>query len=711
MAQPGHTVNGCYKLQEKVGEYRFFTTWRATALYSPSSFSLTFLTFPYKDVPKRAFDEFRRLFLSLYTFQNPYVLTPFEYDESAETKYLASHWIRGYSLREAIDNGEFSEKDQVINTAVHILRGLAELERIGVRHDILTPKSLLLSSLNSEYDIPRIRNIGFSLFVDALGAQSEYRDLPRYRKDSLQGGRSHERDLYAAGAIIAELVSAVEQTVPMGELSTLTEIAGSFCENPGSFASIADALTQMLTLYPEKRTVDLIQEHSVDTSGNDTMTKDLYRSIEARYEATRRETYELHRSGLDSTPPQRELAAMRNEERPTSDRDGDDAATAEVVEEAVDSDDEVIELLPPAPEDGPRGLFARAVSAVRRLFSRRSAGRRRGAPADREGAGDAVVTHPDQGGTTTAPEAESGEGYRTVDIDDGDPITGGDNSRPPRAVDTSHILEIFRKLREHFIGTIHRETTEPHRVSRARRTHRPPPWHGALDDRDRNRERYVDGAASRNIAPQSEIDREHGGGEEPLPDGITGEGKEKGRQNLDREADGTGGEYDFKTGPEYAPGERLDLDDEAGDYHDIDFGDSALRTDRDEPDDADSSSSKKGTPSRSMGPKARRSATADDGDQGDAQGGPIVNGGAAARKDVSRVEKDGDIDDHQESVEVSASSSHDSDGSESADGTGSHGGVSKAGTPRRPRWFWRLVSFLRSVGRRLGNVITGRRSR
>ena len=108
MAQPGHTVNGCYKLQEKVGEDRFFTTWRATALYSPSSFSLTFLTFPYKDVPKRSFDEFRRLFLSLYTFQNPYVLTPFEYDESAETKYLASHWIRGYSLREAIDHGDFT---------------------------------------------------------------------------------------------------------------------------------------------------------------------------------------------------------------------------------------------------------------------------------------------------------------------------------------------------------------------------------------------------------------------------------------------------------------------------------------------------------------------------------------------------------------------------------------------------------------------------
>ncbi len=701
MPQSGETINGCYTLQEKVGEDRFFSTWRATALYSPNSFSLTFLTFPYKSVPKRAFDEFRRLFLSLYTLQNPYVLTPFEYDESGETKYLASHWINGYSLREAIDNGDFSEKDQVINTAIHILRGLAELERIGVRHDVLTPKSLLLSSLNSDYDVPRIRNIGFSLFIDALGAAAEYRDLPRYRTESLRE-ETHERDLYAAGAIITELVSAVDTA----DLSTLADIGRAFCADTASFTSVNDALAYFLTQYPEKRTVDLIQEHVADVQIDDTMSRDLYRSIEARYLATKESAEEgsFRAAFAESPPPRRSARGRAAGSAPSG-----DAAYEEPPEDArAEDDDEIAELLPVDPdgvEEAPKGFLARAVSAVRRLFARRS--NKHAAPQD-ETASEAPVadTGPpgggDSGEASPTPNDAALEGFRKGAPSDPAPVLSHPESHEPQEVDTSRIFEIFRQLKEHFIRTIR---PEEHRLRLDHGGSRPQkrsPWHGALRARSGSAEEALDTSAERQAAPKSKKTRSRTAAGEAGPSVDTGEHENAAPWSVTRDTEGEGKDYDFKPGPDYAPGERRGLDDEIGEPGDIDFGSSALRTDREAPTDSEGDDEALHDDIRRGQTATRHDALDDDAaapDQATASATP-VDSAAAERPDADRVGPDTDGGDGSRRKRRRRAA-------EAAPTQGSHGmqNGGREASERRPKWFWRLVARAQSIVRRLGDTI------
>lgn len=693
---PGQTINGCYKLQEKVGEDRFFATWRATALYSPNSFSLTFFTFPYKKVPKRAFDEFRRLFLSLYTFQNPYVLTPFEYDESAETKYLASHWIRGYSLREAIDNGDFSEKDQVINTAIHILRGLAELERIGVRHDVLTPKSLLWSSIDSEYDVPRIRNVGFSLFVDALGAAAEYRDLPRYRTDALADG-THERDLYAAGAIIAELVSAVEGTVETGSLSTLSEVAEAFRADTASFTSIADALTYMLTRYPEKRTVDLIQEHVVDAPPDDTMSKDLYRSIEARYQATR--------ASVDEDAYRTVSAEPRSATRDGAHRPG--GPSPSVDEPHEEAEDEIVELLPIAPEadERPRGLFARAVSAVRRLFTRRAhTSAAPAAPPDEERRSPPPDTTAGTSETESLPAENTLEGHRDEVSGNGAPVLPQPEPHEPQEVDTSRVLEIFRQLKEHFIRTIRPKTNELRLDRAASQSSATPPWQGALRERSRSRgDAAADSDAQKGAAGSSTSRIPHDT-DEKSPDGETGVRENGTEWGVERDGDAEAKDYDFKPGPDYAPGERRGLDDEGGEPMEVDFGSSVVRTDRkakDHRDEGPDTTSE--ITAEDAGSEVQRATEGNESDATAPTGTPRVKGGEADRGDVDRTadaskkSADGKGRGRRRASKKVSSRSNGRRGAERHRDTGA--------SQRRPKWFWRLVARVQSTARRIGAAI------
>lgn len=704
MVKPGQVINGCYKLQEKVGEDRFFATWRATALYSPNSFSLTFLTFSYKAVSQRVFDEFRRLFLELYAFHNPYILTPFEYDESGDIKFLASNWLDGYSLREAIDNGDFSERDQVVNTTVHLLRGLSELERIGVRHNVLSPKSLHLNRANTAHDTPRIRNVGLSLFLDALGTAAEYRDLPRYRKDALQETRSHERDLYSTGAIIAELVSEVEKNSSSEQLSKLAKIGASFREQPGSFSSIADALSQVLTLYPEKRTIDLIQEHTADVSSDDTMTTDLYRSIEMRYEATRQSTYEPYRNGMEAAASRRISFDGRPPEHTVPDLESDEetAASADTPHDL----EEVVELLPIVMDDPQEGLLARALSAVRRFFFHRSRKRNLAAPAE--------DMH-ENGAASSEGDASDTDGSRGHAPDDGPASPPSYAPRSPKNDDKSRIFDIFRRLSEHFLGTT-RSKPIPFRFdSRSRRSARRTPMQDALDARSQSREAIAGTTGGGNADSGMGSPRDHGDEIGRSPNGETGARDENARWEVERDAATENKEYDFHAGPEYSPGERRDLDDESGALADIDFGSSAIRTDRvgstnPDPSAADTGrgapDSAGGSPARELSPHEGDSAT-------EAGGGP-----AAAEATIDRnaipIQEDGTTSDPEEGDAELRPRRQQDDGAETTASGSMRNRLSKrrsASTEHRSRrlgWFRRLVSFIRSFVRRVLRVITRR---
>ena len=430
-------IKNCYALQEQVAQGSLTTTWRATALYSPDTFALTFLTFRYDAVPQATFDAFTRVFTLLSRSQSRYLLTPFEYDEWDGTKYLAMPWIGDETLGSVIETGRVVDTDRVIDIMIHLLRGLAELERIGVRHDALDPDAVMIGSVHA-----RVRTTGVSVFAAAL--QSE----PAPARE-----RAHERDLVAVGAMIGRLAAAGNHA----DAGKLKRICDEFQTAPGTFGSIAAALDRVLSAYPEKRTVDLIGGHATDLQQRDDQAGAPYHGHIAQ-----------ERHGTTTwTEPDRDRYRSRQDRGPDRDRyrSRQDRIPPSEAGTAASGADEPSE--PPSVSDrAPGGTFTHVLSAIRRLFTRNPGAPRRGArkaapihddartarsqpsPLNEPAAPSTAPSQPSPPNEPAAPstaDSHRGDGEREA------------WSRPPHRgatapADNGRILELFRRLSEHFRG-------------------------------------------------------------------------------------------------------------------------------------------------------------------------------------------------------------------------------------------------------------------
>ena len=554
-------VKNCYALQEQVARDRFTTTWRATALYSPNTFSLTFLTFRYDAVPQATFDTFTRVFMALYRSQSPYLLTPFEYDEWDGSKYLATHWIQGETLGAALKSGRAIDSNQMIDLTIGLLRGLLALEQINVRHNALDADSIIMSFAHARSDVVRVKNNGVSVFTDALQPK---------RSAAHAQAQAHERDLQAAGVIIHRLVAASKHNNEETErLAKLKQICGEFQASPGAFDSIAAALDRVLSVYPEKRTVDLIKEHATDLQLRDNARIDLYhnRSIQKRYGTSGWIRYRTGRGKHQHRQRHDYQRAAPN----------GDAAAAAALEDDEPTEPLTIEELE---DHGRGGFFVHALSAIRRLFTRKPSGTQRdvrNATPTRDDA-QAVRLDPSRANEQETPTAA---GSRDSDVA-GEPGTRSRwtqrQSRP--VADNGRILELFHRLKEHFSGVATQDTPQLRYDARPRRARRPARWRSVLRDALRNRatftyEQRAQAAAERYEARRAQPQQR------PRPAAAAG-GQALAAWKVDRAAASQAQDHDFQPGPEYAPGERRALEDEAGPHRDVSFGASSVRTDRDE---------------------------------------------------------------------------------------------------------------------------------
>lgn len=548
-------VNNCYALQEQVARNRLTTTWRATALYSPNNFALTFLTFRYDSVPQQAFDEFARVFMALYRSQSPYLIAPFEYDESDGTKYLAAHWTQGESIGAALASGRIVAADQVINIAIHLLRGLSELERLGVQHNALDLDTVVMSATAAHAGVVRLKDIGLSLFADAL------------RNEPLPADRQpHERDLRDAGAIVHRLVTARKyDTDEAQRLAKLTQICDQLQQRPASFASVEAALQRVLAAYPEKRTVDLIKEHTVDVAQRDSYSSDLFQSIQARYDSTQQSMYEDDRAGRG-----RQSQRDDYDRRPASKRTVDEPPLRPQPQpQPQPQEEELIELLPvqEAEHAEPRGFFARALSALRRLFTRQRTAKPRGSQ----------PTAPQPQDTNTPQEPQIA-GFRSSEAWSDSKQPQPDYDRPRRASDTGRIQALFQRLREHFVGVSRSAGPQLRYDVRPDRTKRAVDWRSVLLSAARERFRRPQQGPALGRAAEA---TERGATSQRSAEAADTSGQSGERWEIDRDATAQAQDYDFQPGPQYAPGERRGLDDETGTAPEVDFGSSSVRTDRD----------------------------------------------------------------------------------------------------------------------------------
>ena len=644
-------VKNCYALQEQVAQGSLTTTWRATALYSPDTFALTFLTFRYDAVPQATFDAFTRVFTLLSRSQSRYLLTPFEYDEWDGTKYLAMPWIGDETLGSVLETGRVVDTDRVIDIIIHLLRGLAELERIGVRHDALDPDAVMIGSVHA-----RVRTTGVSVFATALRSQ------PAPARE-----RAHERDLVAVGAMIGRLAAAGNHA----DAGKLKRICDEFQTAPGTLGSIAAALDRVLSAYPEKRTVDLIGGHATDLQQRDDHAGAPYHGHVAQ---------ERHGTTTWTEPD-------RDRYRSRQDRGPDRVPPSEAVTAASE---------PPSVSDrAPGGTFTHVLSTIRRLFTRKP-----GAP--RRGARKAAPIHDDahiarfQPSPPNEPAAPSTAGPHRGD-------TGGGEreawSRPPHRgetapADNGRILELFRRLSEHFrgvppqAGPRFRYDTRPKRPRRSSRRR-------AVLRAQRDREAFSGERRARDPAERYEP-RHATSSRRSQPTTAAG-GQDPIAWRPDRAAASPAHDHDVRPGPEHAPGERRrGLEDGTGAHRDVDF-DSGGETER-----------------RVVTPNAGSAAAFSRAGKREESAEPAVVdpgrglGVSTSVTGAGGAVSGGDAEVNIDSTEERAASSRRRRAPANTD-RAEPISVGSRGRPAAGRrsWFARVVSFVRKVGRRVRRALIG----
>ncbi len=259
----GKPINNCYLLQENLGENEIFSTWRAKAMYSPNNFSISFFNFLKNDPPAKVLQSFEDLFFRIYNFDNSYILAPFEYSSYENTRFMASNWIEGYSLRQVMDKGLIVSFDQVMNIIIFLLRGLYSLEQAGIHHNSLSPRAIVVPDANIEYGRIKLRNIGVSLFVDAFPEGRYVQKIKPYYLSAEKYPEGPWRDLYAVSVITLELLQLVpESDGDPEQKATILEIAQKTARNPKSVASIEEALNTIVKIHPEKELIDHLNEHA-----------------------------------------------------------------------------------------------------------------------------------------------------------------------------------------------------------------------------------------------------------------------------------------------------------------------------------------------------------------------------------------------------------------------------------------------------------------
>ncbi|MCF7928087.1 MAG: hypothetical protein K9L68_03860 [Spirochaetales bacterium] len=562
MFQAGDTINNCYVLHEKLGENDVFSTWRAKALYSPNDFSLTFFTFSEEEIADNTFEQFQQVFFTLNTFQSPYIHTPFEFDESQGIKYLSFPWISGYSLREALSEQLINDYSQIVNISINLLRALSELERIGLRHNCLSPRSVVLETSYFEYGLVRLRNVGFSPILASLPNCDYWKRLEPYRRKPQAGDRGHEQDLYAAGILIEEMLTSINTEENLSESGSLRQLSRNMQEQPEAFDSVVHVLNQLLQSYPGKQVVDLIQEHIASTGLAEKSNKKLLQTIENRYTEYKNAAYEKRRTRI------RELESKNRmlEELPEQEI---------IPETSLNIREEVEELEPAGPnpeiEETPSQasrttenarLLTKTLNAVRRFFRRGGKKRFR------------LSKKPES--FEKPPQSDRSEANL--------PTVDGDLKHTGEPDEKNRVATVVQQLTAHFTGLFKfRSRSE---VSTASSTTAPSPDFEENDTAPQtteipevNTERpYTSGTTEEEYYRRQ---RKTPGSGTELGSYMNQQAQAKNFSARSREQSNS--DYALGEGPDYSTLERRDSEDASGPSQNIDWNESRIRKDRETP--------------------------------------------------------------------------------------------------------------------------------
>ncbi len=232
----GRTLRG-YELREQVGGGDFGVVYRA---YQPSvgrEVALKTIRPELASEPAfvRLFEAEAQLVAAL---EHPHIVSLYDFWRDPDGAYLVMRWMRGGSLRQALDRGPWNA-EPALRLLNQVGGALAYAHRQGVVHRDLKPSNVLLDEEGNGY----LSDFGIAhRLVDASASARPQTSSPAYlAPEELRGEPLRlTSDIYALGLMTFELVSG--RSPPMD--GSLPSISGLRPEIPGEVDEVVARATR-----------------------------------------------------------------------------------------------------------------------------------------------------------------------------------------------------------------------------------------------------------------------------------------------------------------------------------------------------------------------------------------------------------------------------------------------------------------------------------
>lgn len=199
-AMLSYDIPAGYRLVEHLGEHRGSAVWRADDLEQGLAVALVFVE-PFAWEPKRV-SRFLRVMRQLAQLAHPNVVKVLDIGETEIGRgYAALELLKGNTLEQLIEQSQAVTLGSLLEIAIEVLDGLAELHDASLVHGDIEPDNLFLT-LDGDRVRPKLIGIGHGRAVERAQGRSAPKEVAEDRDSAPEGEREEnalEKGVVAGG--------------------------------------------------------------------------------------------------------------------------------------------------------------------------------------------------------------------------------------------------------------------------------------------------------------------------------------------------------------------------------------------------------------------------------------------------------------------------------------------------------------------------------
>ena len=213
-----------YELEDKIGEGAFGTVHKAHQKGIGRTVAVKIIQAKYANQPRfiRRFEAEAQMIAQL---EHPHIVPLYDYWREADGAFLVMRWLRGGSLRTALENGAFSV-ETAVTTIIQIATALHTAHRHGIVHRDVKPGNILLDEEKNAY----LSDFGIARDTNA--------NLVNTDANALIGSPAY----MSPEQLLGETITTATDIYSLG-LVLYTTVTG---ESPYSTSSIVELMTKQI---------------------------------------------------------------------------------------------------------------------------------------------------------------------------------------------------------------------------------------------------------------------------------------------------------------------------------------------------------------------------------------------------------------------------------------------------------------------------------